>query len=136
MGGDLVLGVDLVKDADVLNRAYNDPEGITAAFNLNMLRHLNSLIGSDFDLSGFAHRAFFNADAARIEMHLVSLRPQKVRIGGACVAFEEGETIHTENSHKYTLERLAGLAERSGWQVAETWCDPKQWFSLNLLRAL
>tara|TARA_R110002096_G_scaffold23399_5_gene74494 strand:- start:1664 stop:2608 length:945 start_codon:yes stop_codon:yes gene_type:complete len=132
-GGGLLIGVDLQKPEDVLNLAYNDPEGVTAAFNLNMLTHLNRLVGADFDEQGFSHHAFFNREMARIEMHLISRREQQVHIGGETIYFAEGEAIHTESSHKYTLESFAGLAEAAGWQTTETWCDRQQWFSLHLL---
>jgi dimethylhistidine N-methyltransferase len=132
-GGDLLIGVDLQKDPEVLNRAYNDRSGVTAAFNLNMLPHLNTLVGADFDPSGFRHNAYYNEKLGRIEMHLVSRKAQTVTVGGQQFRFVEGETIHTESSHKYTLEGFAALAARAGWKTAQTWCDPKPWFSLHLL---
>lgn len=132
-GGDLLIGVDLQKDPSVLTRAYNDAAGVTAAFNLNMLPHLNRLVGADFDPARFRHHAFYNPDLGRIEMHLVSQEPQTVTVGGRSFAFAEGETIHTECSHKYTLPGFADLAARAGWQTVQTWCDPKPWFSLHLL---
>ena len=132
-GGDLLIGADLQKDPAVLNLAYNDPEGVTAAFNLNMLPHLNQLIGTDFDAGAFEHHAFYNEVLGRIEMHLVSQAAQTVHIGGSAVSFAADETIHTESSHKYTLEGFAALAARAGWRTAQTWCDAKPWFSLHLL---
>lgn len=132
-GGDLLIGADLQKDPAVLNLAYNDPEGVTAAFNLNMLPHLNQLIGTDFDAGAFEHHAFYNEVLGRIEMHLVSQAAQIVHIGGSAVSFAADETIHTESSHKYTLEGFAALAARAGWRTAQTWCDAKPWFSLHLL---
>lgn len=132
-GGDLLIGVDLQKDPDVLTRAYNDASGVTAAFNLNMLTHLNRLVGADFDPALFRHRAHYNDRLGRIEMHLVSLEAQSVTIGGREIPFAEGETIHTESSHKYTLEGFSALAARAGWKTAQTWCDPKPWFSVHLL---
>jgi len=133
-GGDLLIGVDLVKDEAVLNAAYNDAAGVTAAFNLNMLSHLNRMVGANFDTDRFRHRAFFNRELARIEMHLVSKVPQSVRVGGHEFRFDEGETIHTECSHKYTLERFQALAAQAGWRTERTWCDARNWFSLHLLR--
>jgi len=130
-GGDLLIGIDLQKDAAVLSLAYNDPEGVTAAFNLNMLSNLNALIGADFDPSAFAHKAFYNDELGRIEMHLVSLRPQTVTIGSERIAFAEGETIHTESSHKYTFEGVRRLAEAAGWRVKQIYCDERQWFSFS-----
>lgn len=132
-GGDLILGADLVKDEAVLHAAYNDAAGVTAAFNLNMLSHLNRLIGSDFDVSAFEHRAFYNADLERIEMHLVSQKAQAVRLNGETFTFGIGETIHSESSHKYTFESINSLAKQAGWDVAARICDERQWFSLNLL---
>lgn len=132
-GGDLLIGVDLQKPVEVLNLAYNDPEGVTAAFNQNMLVHLNRLVGTDFDPDGFSHQAFFNRELARIEMHLISRREQQVQIDGQTIYFAEGESIHTESSHKYTLESFAALADAAGWQTTTTWCDDKNWFSLHLL---
>jgi dimethylhistidine N-methyltransferase len=132
-GGDLLIGVDLVKDTAVLNAAYNDAAGVTAAFNLNMLPHLNRLVGADFVPERFRHDAFYNEALGRIEMHLVSNAAQTVTIIGQTFAFTPGETIHTECSHKYTLEGFAALAKRAGWQTERTWCDAKPWFSLHLL---
>ena len=132
-GGDLLIGVDLQKDPDVLTLAYNDPAGVTAAFNLNMLPHLNRLVGANFDPAAFRHRAHYNDSLGRIEMHLVSREAQTVSIGGQTIRFAAGETIHTESSHKYTLEGFAALAARAGWNTVQTWCDPKPWFSLHLL---
>src|SRR5262249_16242091 len=99
--GGIVIGVDLQKPIDVLNLAYNDPQGYTDAFNLNLLTRMNRELGADFDLRAFAHRAFYNSERARIEMHLESRREQDVHIAGRTFAFAAGETIHTENSYKY-----------------------------------
>ncbi len=130
-GGDLVIGIDLDKDPDVLNLAYDDPAGVTAAFNLNMLSNLNALVGADFDLEKFKHRAFYNTALNRIEMHLVSLETQTVTVGGERIAFTEGESIHTECSYKYTMDGIRSLAESSGWRVAKTLCDEHDFFSLH-----
>jgi dimethylhistidine N-methyltransferase len=133
--GDLVIGVDLQKDAAVLNLAYNDLQGVTAAFNLNMLSNLNNLIGSNFDLSQFEHDAFYNEELGRIEMHLLSRVDQIVTVGGEGFAFAKGETIHTESSYKYTFAGVRKLAEAVGWDVKQTLCDERQWFSLNYFGA-
>jgi L-histidine Nalpha-methyltransferase len=122
-GALLVVGVDLVKDEATLNRAYNDAAGVTAKFNLNLLARANRELGADFDLAAFEHRAFFNAAQNRIEMHLVSTRPQKVRVNGAKIVFAAGETIHTENSYKYTISSFQGLARSAGWVPIEVFTD-------------
>jgi L-histidine Nalpha-methyltransferase len=128
-----LVGVDLRKDPAILLPAYDDAQGVTAAFNRNLLVRLNREAGADFDLSAFAHRAEWNDDASRIEMHLVSLRDQVVHVAGHAIRFARGETIHTENSYKYAPERFAALAEQAGWHSAELWTDPARLFSLHLL---
>lgn len=130
----LILGVDLVKDKDRLEAAYDDAAGVTAAFNMNLLKRINHELGGDFDLDAFEHRAVFNTQASRIEMHLVSRKDQTVRIGGDSFAFREGETIHTENSYKYTLETFRALAARAGWQTVTVWTDEDALFSVHVLR--
>jgi dimethylhistidine N-methyltransferase len=130
----LVVGIDLVKDAAVLDAAYNDAAEVTAAFNLNVLAHINRELGADFDLGAFAHLAFYDPERARIEMHLVSRRAQSVRIGGVTIAFASGETIHTENSHKYTVPRFRALAQEGGWSLVRTWTDPDGLFAVHALR--
>jgi uncharacterized SAM-dependent methyltransferase len=127
--------VDLVKDPAVLDRAYNDPEGLTAQFNLNLLARLNREMSADFDLAGFSHRAFYNAPASRIEMHLVSARHQTVAMAGHRFDFEPDETIHTENSHKYTPEAFLRLARAAGLEPVRWWSDPRGWFGVFLLAA-
>ncbi len=119
----LVIGVDLVKDAGVLYRAYNDAEGVTAKFNLNLLARINRELGADFDLAGFEHHALFNGEMSRIEMHLASTRRQKIHVNGATIDFRAGETIHTENSYKYTIESFQALARGSGWSPLKVWTD-------------
>jgi dimethylhistidine N-methyltransferase len=119
----LVIGVDLVKDAKILYRAYNDAEGVTAKFNLNLLTRINRELGADFDLSSFEHHAFYNSEQHRIEMHLASTRRQKVRVSGTTIDFRAGETIHTENSYKYTIESFQALARGSGWSPLKVWSD-------------
>jgi dimethylhistidine N-methyltransferase len=122
-GAVLVIGVDLVKDASILCPAYNDAEGVTAKFNLNLLARINRELGADFDLSTFEHHACFNREQSRIEMHLASTKRQKVRVNGKTINFRAGETIHTENSYKYTLEAFEALARGSGWSTDKVWSD-------------
>ncbi|MGA9016647.1 MAG: L-histidine N(alpha)-methyltransferase [Acetobacteraceae bacterium] len=128
-----LVGVDLRKDPAILLPAYDDAQGVTAAFNLNLLARLNRDSGADFDLSAFAHRVVWNDQESRIEMHLVSLRDQTVRVAGQAIHFASGETIHTENSYKYAPEHFAELAKNAGWHDVELWSDPARLFSLHLL---
>ncbi|MFS8038182.1 L-histidine N(alpha)-methyltransferase [Xanthobacter sp. AM11] len=128
-----VVGFDLAKDAAVLDAAYNDAQGVTAAFNLNLLARINRELGADFDLAAFRHRAFYDPVPGRVEMHLESLAGQTVRIAGQAIAFRRGETIHTENSYKYAPARFATLAAAAGWQVHALWTDPRHWFAVALL---
>jgi dimethylhistidine N-methyltransferase len=132
-GARMLLGADLVKDPSVLEAAYDDAAGVTAAFNLNLLARLNREADADFDLSGFQHRAVWNASAERIEMHLVSRKAQSVRLAGRVFRFARGESIHSESSHKYRPERLRALAEAAGWGAAATWSDAEGLFSVWLL---
>jgi dimethylhistidine N-methyltransferase len=132
-GARFLIGVDVPKDKSVLVPAYDDAQGVTAAFNRNLLHRLNREAGADFDLAAFAHRALWNAAESRIEMHLVSLRAQSVRLGGAVIRFAEGETIHTENSHKYAPEAFRALALAGGWTPERLWTDPASLFSVHLL---
>jgi len=134
-GGGLLIGVDLVKDPDRLHAAYNDAQGVTSAFNLNLLRRANAELDTDFDIDGFAHAAFYNAPKQRIEMHLVSRRDQTVSLNGERFGFEEGETIHTEYSHKFTVEGLRGLAVKAGFRPLAVWTDPERLFSVHWLGA-
>ena len=133
-GATLAIGVDLVKDRAVLEAAYDDAAGVTAAFNLNLLRRIQRDLEADIDVESFRHRAFFNAEASRIEMHLVSRRAQTLRVAGRGFAFEEGESIHTENSYKYTLDGFRALAARAGWSPVEAWTDSDGLFSVHGLR--
>jgi dimethylhistidine N-methyltransferase len=128
-----VVGVDLRKDPAVLLPAYDDAQGVTAAFNRNLLVRLNREAGADFVPSAFAHRAVWNGAASRIEMHLVSLRPQVVHLGGETIRFERGESIHTENSYKYSPERFEAIAAEGGWRPKQMWTDPARLFSVHLL---
>jgi dimethylhistidine N-methyltransferase len=134
-GGALLLGADLVKEPAVLHAAYNDAQGITAAFNLNLLTRANRELGTDFVVEQFAHSAFYNAPLQRIEMHLVSRERQKVMLGGATFTFEEGETLHTENSHKFTIDSLRELATGAGYRPGPVWTDDDRLFSLHWLHA-
>jgi L-histidine Nalpha-methyltransferase len=134
-GGGLLLGIDLVKDRDVLRAAYNDAAGVTARFNLNLLRRINRELGGDFDLGAFAHRAIWNESKSRIEMHLASRRVQSVTIACHETSFARDETICTEYSHKYTPERLQQMAARSSFAVRHIWIDPNEWFGVAYLSA-
>lgn len=129
-----IVGVDLVKDRDVLKKAYNDGQGVTAQFNLNLLTRINRELGANFHLSAFEHHAFFNGEKSRIEMHLASLKRQRVKLCGECIDFRAGETIHTENSYKYSIESFAAMARGSGWAPAEVWTDRDGLFSVHVLR--
>ena len=128
-----LVSADLVKDEAVMVRAYDDPQGVTAAFNRNLLHRMNRELGADFDPTHFRHEARWNAEASRIEMHLVSALPQTVMVAGERIDFAEGETIHTENSHKYTREGFAALADRAGWRVEDAWTDAGGGFGVFLL---
>jgi dimethylhistidine N-methyltransferase len=131
-GSVLIVGVDLEKSPDILFRAYNDAEGVTAKFNLNLLARINRELGANFNLAAFEHHAFYNAERHRVEMHLASTKRQKVRIGGATIDFRAGETIHTENSYKYSIESFQALAHGSGWTPLKSWTDGL--FSVHALR--
>ncbi len=133
--GAMLVGVDLKKDANVLHAAYNDAEGVTAAFNLNLLARINRELGGDFKLRRFRHYAFYNPAPGRIEMHLVSLVRQAVNIGNFRFSFEAGESIHTENSYKYSLEGFRALARSAGFKGGKVWLDPKGLFALHGLVA-
>jgi len=129
-----LIGFDLVKDIDVLNAAYDDSAGVTARFNMNILRRINTELGGNFDLNKFEHKVFFNADFSRVEMHLESLEEQDVYIKDIeAIHFEEGETIHTENSYKFTDEMISELASSAGLTVNKTWKDSKNYFGLCLM---
>lgn len=132
-GGALLIGVDLRKDRATLERAYNDAAGVTAEFNLNLLRRMNRELGADFDLSRFEHRADWNENAGRIEMRLVSRVAQRVTVAGETIRFDAGECILTEYSHKYELEQFAAMAAAAGFEVARVWTDPDRLFSVQFL---
>jgi dimethylhistidine N-methyltransferase len=131
--GGMVLGVDLHKSTARLNAAYNDSAGVTAQFNLNLLEHLNRVLDAEFDPQTFRHHAFYSTQQQRIEMHLVSRRAQQIACGGDVLDFVQDETIHTENSYKYTVPGFTELAAQAGLRVAKTWLDDEQLFSVHYL---
>ncbi len=133
-GAIFIVGVDLVKDTQVLKRAYNDNQGVTARFNLNLLVRMNRELGANFDVAQFEHHALFNREKSRIEMHLASRKRQKVRLCGETIDFRAGETIHTESSYKYTLESFGAMARGSGWTPLKSWTDRDNCFSVHALR--
>lgn len=134
-GAQFVIGVDLVKPEATLVAAYDDAQGVTAAFNKNLLARINRELGADFDLDAFAHVARWNAGESRIEMHLESLRDQQVTLGGRRFRFAAGETLHTENSHKFTLEGVERLAQSAGWRLSRTWASADPAFAVVLLQS-
>jgi dimethylhistidine N-methyltransferase len=131
--GGVLIGVDRHKDRATLEAAYNDRDGVTAAFNLNILERFNALLDADFDATRFRHHAFYNESAHRIEMHLVSIGDQEVTAGGRRLRFADGETIHTENSYKYSDEDFSALAADAGFQVRHFWTDEDRLFGLYYL---
>ena len=133
--GAMLVGADLQKDPAILHAAYNDAEGVTAAFNLNLLVRINRELGGNFDLTAFRHLAYYDATFARVEIHLVSLRDQTVRVADHLFRFHAGETIHTENSHKYTIEGFQEMAREAGFVPLEAWADERRLFSLHYLAA-
>ena len=135
-GGGLLIGVDLKKDFNILHRAYNDSQGVTAQFNKHLLVRMNQELDANFQLHQFGHYAFYNPGQSRIEMHLVSLKNQTVRIGESEIAFKLGESIWTESSYKYTLEEFAQLAATAGFAVEQVWTDPRQLFSVQYLKVV
>ncbi|MES2018445.1 MAG: L-histidine N(alpha)-methyltransferase [Pseudomonadota bacterium] len=134
--GGLLIGIDLVKDSALLDAAYDDELGVTAAFNLNILRHVNQLLGTDFQVRQWRHRGFFNAVESRVEMHLEAREALDVRWPGGTRRFGAGESIHTENSYKYRQAQALGLLESAGFSAAKVWTDPDNWFALIYARAL
>jgi len=133
-GATFIVGVDLIKDTQVLQKAYNDPQGVTAKFNLNLLARINRELGAKFNLECFEHHAFFNRERSRIEMHLASLKRQRIKVCGECIDFRAGETIHTENSYKYSVASFGALARGAGWTPTAVWTDPDNYFSVHTLR--
>lgn len=134
-GAQMIVGADLEKDERVLFDAYNDAAGVTARFNLNVLVRINRELGGNFDLSAFSHRAIYNRERHRIEMHLFSKKNQTVRLLGTSFSFRTGESIHTENSYKYSIDRFTALAQGAGWRVRESWTDAAKMFSVHALEA-
>ncbi len=134
MDGKLLIGVDLKKDNEILHAAYNDKQQITAAFNLNLLRRLNRELDADFDLEQFSHHAFFNEPAGRVEMHLVSGADHRVNVAGQPIDFKAGESVHTENSYKYSVDEFQLLAADSGFVAEKVWTDENGLFSVHCLR--
>jgi dimethylhistidine N-methyltransferase len=132
--GKLLIGVDLKKDKATLQAAYNDAEQVTAAFNLNLLERFNRELDADFQLDRFEHLAFFNEQEGRIEMHLLSTGDQQVNVAGQTIRFAQGESLHTENSYKYSIAEFRSLAGESGFAVERTWTDADELFSVHCLR--
>ena len=130
-GATLIIGVDLIKPVEVLTAAYNDKAGVTAKFNCNLLKRINRELGGTFKLDCFEHHAIYNVERHRIEMHLASRKRQRVKVAGETIDFRAGETIHTENSYKYSVESLAALARGTGWTPALAWRDAKKYFSIQ-----
>jgi len=131
--GGVLIGIDQHKSQAVLEAAYNDRQGVTAQFNLNALRVVNRLMPANFDENNFSHQAFYNQQLQRIEMHLVSNKDQIVRVADKSISVAEGETIHTENSYKYSQSTFEALASRSGFTLQKTWSDERQYFALHYL---
>jgi L-histidine N-alpha-methyltransferase len=134
-GARLLIGMDRIKDVDILLRAYDDPAGVTAAFNLNLLHRINAELGGDIPVEAFRHRAIWNDPMSRIEMHLEAVRDVSFTVSGQPFSFVRGATIHTENSHKYGYRDSRLLLRAAGWGVIEEWVDEKEWFSLLLAEA-
>lgn len=132
-GGGVLIGVDLVKPVERLERAYDDSDGVTAAFNTNLLRRLEADLGATLERDAFEHRAIYNEDRQRIEMHLVATRPTTIELDGKRFEFDTGESIHTENSHKYSIEGFRKLVEGTGLHPVTTWTDPDGLFSMHYL---
>jgi len=131
--GALLTGVDLKKDPAVLHDAYNDSEGVTAAFNLNLLERINRELGCDFQLDAFEHYAFYNPRESRVEMHLISQKNQAVQVDGETISFTRGESIWTESSYKYDLDEFEQIAAVAGFRVERVWVDERRWFSVQYL---
>ena len=128
--GALLLGVDLLKQPAIIHHAYNDAQGVTAAFNLNLLERANKELNANFVLEHFSHWAFYNAPLHRIEMHLVSLKKQEVKLANQVFVLQEGDTLHTENSYKFSIDSIQQMALSQGLQAGPVWTDPQGWFGL------
>ncbi len=135
-GGGLIIGVDLIKDQQVLEQAYDDANGVTAAFNKNLLVRINNELGGDVNIDQFRHEARLNHQESRIEMHLVSEQAQQLTISGSVFNFHENETIHTENSYKYTIDGFQQLLRESGFQPIKVWSDSENKFSIHYCEAV
>ena len=135
-GGGALIGVDLKKDPELLDAAYNDAQGVTAEFNLNLLARMNRELDANFDLQKFRHRAFYHPELGRIEMHLVSLAKQRATVGGRNLVFKEGETIHTESSYKYSVSEFQELVRTAGFAPVHCWTDADNLFSVHYLTLL
>lgn len=131
--GGILIGIDMHKSTHILEAAYNDKQGVTALFNLNILSNINALMSADFDINRFSHNAFYNEKEYRIEMHLVSKMDQVVNLGDTKISFTRGETIHTENSYKYTPESFQEIAGNAGFSIRSSWSDKRQLFSVYYL---
>jgi dimethylhistidine N-methyltransferase len=134
--GGVLVGVDLQKPEHLLNAAYNDNQGVTASFNLNILNSLNKMVDANFNRQNFSHHAFYHCAQQRIELHLVSMNKLSVLVYGSTISFNEGETLHTENSYKYSLESFTSLSNAAGFAVEKSWVDEKQLFSVHYLSVL
>ncbi len=134
--GKLLIGVDLIKDVSILNAAYNDAQGVTARFNLNLLRHISRIVAHDFDLDNFSHRAFYNQALNRIEMHLQCQKSHTITLDNQRVDFKKGETVHTENSYKYSVDSFEALARQAGFKRTQTWTDSDNYFSFHCFVAI
>jgi len=132
--GSLLISIDLKKEVKRIEAAYDDAAGVTASFNLNILERLRRDLDAEVNPNGFRHQAFYNHEAGRVEMHLISRRPQSMIVDGREFRFDEGETIHTENSYKYSVEDFQGLARCAGYLVLRVWTDPEALFSVHLLQ--
>ena len=134
--GAMLIGLDLKKDERILHAAYNDSQGVTAAFNMNLLTRLNSELGATFNLNKFCHEAFYNSEIGRVEMHLKSLSEQTVRLGPEIISFNKNETIHTENSYKYGMDEFIELAKRAGYKTLKSWSDQDNLFGIYFLQGI
>jgi len=134
--GTFLIGVDMKKDAGVFNQAYNDAEGHTADFNLNLLHRMKNELGADIDISKFSHKAFYNEKLGRVEMHLISDAEQVIKIDSLEFSFEKGESIHTECSYKYSISEFSELAKKSGFSLLKNWSDKRDFFSIYLMKAI
>lgn len=135
-GGKLLIGVDLQKSSAILDMAYNDSQGLTAAFNLNLLARINRELGADFNLDAFRHHAFYNTAAGRVEMYLISMTTQQVHLGKQRINFFRGDGIHTENSYKYTIEGFQQIAVKAGFTPLKVWTDEDELFSVHCLQVV